>query len=75
MKEDEEYFSKNFIINSKTYKPKFNLGDSVCFVTDEDEKVYILYGYIIEIGNIIKYRICRNGSYEVVQGYEIKKLE
>lgn len=65
----------NFNIYDKLYKPKFNLGDIVCFVTDEDDdKKYLLYGYLIEITGNILYALTRNGDSITVQYFEIKKI-
>ena len=65
---------ETFNIYNKLYQPKFNLGDIVKFITasNDDDSKYIVYGYIIDIGNNIKYRLTKNGNITTVDFYEIE---
>lgn len=57
---------------NKIYKPKFNLGDMVMYITDEDERSYLLYAYLINVNGDIRYCITRNGDSTTVLDFEIK---
>jgi hypothetical protein len=65
----------NFNIYNKIYRPKFNLGDIVCFMTDDDQNKYLIYAYVIDIDGTIMYRISRNGTVDTAHHYEIKLID
>lgn len=56
----------------KTYKPVFNLGDVVVFITDNDENEFLVYAYLIDIKDDVRYSITRKGESTIVGDFEIK---
>lgn len=55
----------------KVYKPIFNLGDIIQFITDDDYD-FLVYGYLIDIKGDIRYCITRKGESTIVGDFEIK---
>lgn len=62
----------DFFIGSKRYTPYFNMGDMVCYVTDEDERPWMIHRYIINYNGVLQYGIQRSGTYETCFAHEIK---
>ena len=62
----------DFYIGPRKYTPDFNMGDIVCYITDEDEKQWMIHRYIINYNGVLQYGIQRNGTYEFCYSHEIK---
>lgn len=66
---------QNTLYNTnKLYKPKFNLGDMVVYVTDGENEL-LVYAYLLDIKGDIRYAITRKGESTIVGDFEIKLKE